>query len=351
MDDEFQSRLKARVARLREETGLTGVTVAIMIDGQLTGVAATGERRRGSGIPVTVDDRWHVGSITKSMTATLLAVLEDDGRLAREDALPALLPDVRMAAGWDACTLHHLLTHTAGARANFPIRVQRVWPDTAEELVAARRGFIANVLRKKPRSPSGARFAYSNVGYTIAGHIAETVTGTPYEALLRTRVFAPMRLGSAGFGPPRGDAPHQEPTGHVVRLRRFRRPADPFRTRADNSPVMSPAGAVHMTIADLARFGAAHLAGESATSPPLLPRAAWERLHVPFLNDYASGWVRVEREWAGGPVLWHNGSNTLWYALLMLLPARNTVLAFATNDGAIRVAETAFVKLARELGG
>lgn len=52
---------------------------------------------------------------------------------------------------------------------------------------------------------------------------------------------------------------------------------------------------------------------------------------------------------AGGPLLWHNGSNTLWYALLMLLPARNTVLAFATNDGAIEEAEKAFVGLARQL--
>ena len=50
-------------------------------------------------------------------------------------------------------------------------------------------------------------------------------------------------------------------------------------------------------------------------------------------------------------MLWHNGSNTLWYALLMLLPARNTVLAFATNEGAIQAAETAFVELARELDG
>ena len=246
------------------------------------------------------DDRWHVGSITKSMTATLLAVLEDDGRLSLDDRLPALLPDIEMAGGWGACTLHHLLTHTAGARANFPNKAQSVWPDTAEELVAARRRFIADVLAKEPESPCGERFAYSNVGYTIAGHVAETVAGKPYEALLQ---------------------------------------------------MMAPAGAVHMTIGDLARYGAAHLAGGSATSPRLLPRAAWERLHTPFLDDYASGWVRVERGWAGGPVLWHNGSNTLWYALLMLLPARNTVLAFATNDGAIQAAETAFVELARELGG
>ena len=164
-------------------------------------------------------------------------------------------------------------------------------------------------------------------------------------------MFAPLGLASAGFGPPQGDAPNQEPIGHRVLLRWFRLRMDPFETRADNSPVMAPAGAVHMTILDLARYGTAHLDGESAPSPTLLPHAAWERLHTPVRDDYARGWVRVERDWAGGSVLWHNGSNTLWYALLMLLPARNTVLAFATNEGAIQAAETAFVELARELGG
>ena len=73
--------LEAHVARLQDDTGLTGVVAAVMTNGRLVGAAASGERRRGSGIPVTVDDRWHVGSITKSMTATLLAVLEDDGLL------------------------------------------------------------------------------------------------------------------------------------------------------------------------------------------------------------------------------------------------------------------------------
>ena len=349
--DDLQSSLEARVARLRGATRLTAVTVAVMTGGRLAGAAASGERRRRSGIPVTVDDRWHVGSITKSMTATLLAVLEDDGLLSLDDPLRTLLPDIRMAGGWGDCTLDHLLTHTAGARANFPLKVQGVWPDTAGELVASRRRFIADVLAREPESPCGERFAYSNVGYTIAGHIAETVAGKPYETLLQERVFEPLTLASAGFGPPQGEAPDREPVGHAVVFRRFRRPVDPFKGRADNSPVMGPAGAVHMTVGDLARFGAAHLAGESAASPSLLPGAAWARLHARNLGDYARGWVRVDRDWAGGPVLWHNGSNTLWYALLMLLPARNTVLAFATNDGAMRLTEAAFFKLARELGG
>ena len=347
--EHVQAFLEDRVAQFRDETGLTGVAAAVMIAGQSVGAVASGVRRRGSGIPVTVDDRWHVGSITKSMTATLLAVLEDDGHLSLRDTLPALLPDVEMADGWGGCELHHLLTHTAGAPTNFPNKVQSVWPDTAENLVAARRRFVADVLAKDPQHPCGECFGYSNVGYTIAGHIAETVAGKPYEVLLQHRVFAPLMLTSAGFGPPQGDAPNQQPVGHVVWLRWFRSPMDPFVTRADNSPVMAPAGSVHMTIGDLARYGAVHLEGESGTSAGLLPQSTWERLHTPILDNYGCGWIRDERDSADGPVIWHNGSNTLWYALLMLLPRSNTALAFASNDGAGRAAEPAFVALVREL--
>lgn len=340
--------LDTRLAQLRHDAGLTAAAAAVITGGRFAAAAACGERRRRSAVPVTINDRWHIGSITKSMTATLLAVLEDDGRLCVNDRLPALLPDVEMAGGWSACTLHHLLTHTAGAPANFPLAALRAWPDTAEELVSARRRFIAGVLARAPRSPCGERFAYSNVGYTIAGHIAETACGMPYETLMRDRVFGPLGLASAGFGPPKGVRPGREPVGHAVWLRWIRSPKDPFETRADNTPVIAPAGCAHMTITDLARYGTAHLEGASDFGPSLLPQPAWERLHTPFLDDYASGWVRYESD-RSGSVLLHNGSNTLWYALLVLVPSRSTVLAFATNDGAIRRAETAFSKLVREL--
>ena len=202
---EFQDLLETRVAELRDDTGLTAVAVAVTVGGDLAAAAVTGERRRDSGIGVTVDDRWHVGSITKSMTATLLAVLEEDGLLSADDALTALLPDVEMADGRSACTPAHLMTHTAGVAANFPGESQDVWPETAEELVAERRRFVADALAAEPESPCGERFLYSNVGYTIAGHIAETVAREPYETLLRDRVFTPLGLMSAGFGAPKGE--------------------------------------------------------------------------------------------------------------------------------------------------
>ena len=349
--DDFQDLLETRVAELRDDIGLTAVAVAATIDGDLAGAAVSGERRRNSGISVTVDDRWHMGSITKSMTATLLAVLEDDGLLSGDDALTVLLPDVEMADGWSTCTLDHLLTHTAGVVANFPSEFQDVWPETAEELVAERRRFIADVLVEEPESSCGERFLYSNVGYTIAGHIAETIAGELYETLIQNRVFAPLALMSTGFGPPKGEYPDQEPVGHAVLLlgSYVRVPIDPFKMRADNSPLIAPAGTVHMTIGDLARYGATHLDGEYGSDPVLLSQSSWQQLHAPFLDDYARGWIRYERDWAGGSLIWHNGSNSYWYALLMLLPARNMTLAFVTNDGAIEAANTAFVELAQEL--
>lgn len=172
----FQTVLNSTLRQLRSDAGLTGVAAAVMTDGVFEGVAVDGERQRGAGIEVAVDDRWHAGSIAKSMTATLMAVLEREGRLSFDTALPELLPGIEMAGSWRPCTLRHLLTHTAGAPANFPGKVLKAWPDTAEELVAARRRFIAEILAEGPESPCGERFAYSNVGYTIAGHIAETIT-------------------------------------------------------------------------------------------------------------------------------------------------------------------------------
>ena len=345
---DFQTVLESSIRQLRSDAGLTGVAAAVMTDGRFKGVTVDGERRRSTGIPVTVNDRWHVGSIAKSMTATLIAVLEHEGKLSIDNAMLELLPDIEMAAGWRPCTLQNLLTHTAGAPANFPMKVLKVWPDTAEELVAARRRFIAEILAEEPESPCGERYSYSNVGYTIVGHIAETIAGVPYETLIAQKVFTPLELKSAGFGPPKGDKPNQEPLGHM-KLLWFRFAIDPFESPADNTPVMAPAGGLHLSIRDLARYGSIHLQGESGTATSLLPQESWERLHTPFLENYAWGWVRYNREWSGGPVLWHNGSNTLWYALLMLLPAKNTVLAFATNDGAIEEAEKAFVGLARQL--
>jgi CubicO group peptidase (beta-lactamase class C family) len=70
------------------------------------------------------------------------------------------------------------------------------------------------------------------------------------------------------------------------------------------------------------------------------------------MSDYAYGWVVQRRDFGAGeePVIWHNGSNTMWYALLVLLPDRDTVIVMATNDGsALSRTQAAFDALAAQI--
>ena len=338
--EDYEQRLAETAGWLRDHAGLTAVGVGMAQSGELLGVAVDGERRRGSGVMVTTTDRWHVGSITKSMTATLIARMVEDDELRFDTPLPELLPGMRMHEDWRDCTLHHLLTHTAGLPANFPTASQSVWPDDDDALRDARREFVAALLADPPDAPCGTSFRYSNAGYAVAGHVAEITSGTNYERLLAERLFAPLGLDSAGFGAPRGDGRDDEPVGHRV-LFGFRQARSPFDGRADNTPVISAAGRVHMSLEDLVRYGMVHLAGEQG-GDGYLPARRWSMLHTPVMEDYGYGWVRQRRYWADADVLWHNGSNTYWYALLLLVPDKDLVLAFVTNDGAIDDAGEAF---------
>jgi hypothetical protein len=78
----------------------------------------------------------------------------------------------------------------------------------------------------------------------------------------------------------------------------------------------------------------------------LLAAETYKRLHKPALNNYACGWV-VKQPTNEIPytVYWHNGSNTMWYALVVFIPGKNMVVAVTSNDGDIKQAESAAWKI------
>ena len=96
---------------------------------------------------------------------------------------------------------------------------------------------------------------------------------------------------------------------------------------------MGPAGTVHCSVPDWAKFAALHLAGERGRSKLLRP-ATLRTLHIPPPScEYAGGWFVGERSWAGGTVFNHNGSNTGWFATIWIAPVRNIAILVATNQG------------------
>lgn len=352
--------LKAELTKIRNDLNLVAVGGTVLVDGQVIAEAVVGSRKQGSDIPVTINDQWHHGSITKSMTATMLAHLVTDGKIAWNSPLFEILPVLKETSHpeWQSATLHHLLTHTSGLPANFSARVSLRWPKTRKKTRELRKAAIIDSLRNPPVTQPGETFTYSNVGYTMVGMIAEELTEKPWEDLIEEYVFEPLQLETAGFGPPVAGPDLTQPWGHA---RRFilRIPQDPA-LRADNTPIIGPAGIVHMSMADLAQYGWAHLqpeieltdADDSVSGGESKLRLAKDvicTLHTPTLKNYGYGWIRKKYTEVGGDVIWHNGSNTMWYSQLMLIPSRRAVVVLVSNDGLLEDTAVSFKKLSLRL--
>jgi CubicO group peptidase (beta-lactamase class C family) len=330
------------VTDLRKEHKLVGLAAMVTVDGKFMSTAADGERKKGSDVPLELGDRWHLGSITKSITATMIGRLVESGQMKWTDAIGEHFPDAAIHEDWKSVTLQQLLTHTSGASANFSLGVKLKKPALGHECTRERRKAVMNVIAEKPENRPGETFVYSNVGYTIAGAMAESATGVSWEDLVKREVFEPLALDDTGFGPPKSSSKTlDQPRGH--------RGMGDWKSSAsdeeDNTPIMGPAGAIHTTLANLCNYATEHLRGELGAGM-LLSGETYKVPHTPKLQDYACGWVvKQPTQEIPSTVYWHNGSNTMWYALIVFIPGKNMVVAVTSNDGDIKAAESAAWKI------
>ncbi|HCH63000.1 MAG TPA: hypothetical protein DFR83_09360 [Deltaproteobacteria bacterium] len=314
---------------IREKHDLPAVGAAVFdSSGQLLGIGAVGQRGVGvDGAPseaVTVEDRWHLGSDTKAMTATLAALVVEQSTLSFDTPVTALLPDADPT--WQAVTLRHLLSHTGGVRDEIGDlrRLYIMARHGFDDAPAGRASWVEAMVSAPPHDAPGD-YHYSNEGYILAGHLLELQQGQSWEQLMTDRLFAPLKMEHTGFGPPTG--PH--PWGHVDNSGALAAVLPSL--VADNPGALGPAGTVHATLADWARFGALHLAA-ARDSPRLLSGESFSALHEKQSDYYALGWIVAEDEdFGGASVLTHDGSNSYWYARVMLVPAHDRGYLFVTN--------------------
>jgi CubicO group peptidase (beta-lactamase class C family) len=236
-----------------------------------------------------------------------------------------------MRPEWRGVTLEQLLAHRSGAPHDAP---PDLWKQAWAELdtpTQQRLDFVHGLITRAPEAPPGTKYIYSNQGYAIAGAMLERIAGKPWEELMRTMLFEPLGMKSAGFGAPAAPGEIDQPWGHDAQLT----PIPPGK-QADNPPAIGPAGTVHCSLADLARYAAMHATGEKGGSSVLgLGQEYFVKLHTaPAGQDYAMGWIVARRAWGGnGPVLNHVGSNTMFLVNIWVAPAKNAVFIAATNTG------------------
>lgn len=303
--------------------------------------------------PVTVDDRWHLGSDTKAMTATLLARLVERGTLRWDTTLAEAFPDEAptMLAAYRGVTLEQLLQHRGGLLGNLLSRPALWTPLRANvrPVVELRRAFVGQVLALAPEVPVGS-YRYSNAGYMVVGAALERATGRSWEDLLRDEVFTPLNMSSCGYGAPATVDTTDAPWGHVTTSGEHS-PVPPG-PGADNPPALGPAGTVHCTLRDWARFAQLHLRGATQQPTPYLRPESFARMHTPpARGDYALGWGVARRPWAGAlPALTHEGSNTTFLCSVWVVPSRGRVLLVATNAADTRASEAVEASLGAMIG-
>jgi CubicO group peptidase (beta-lactamase class C family) len=336
---------QAALEQLRERHKLPALGAAVFSAEKLEGEWVTGRRAIDAETPAEVGDAWHLGSCTKSMTATLIALLVERGDLKWETPLRDCFPDLKktMNAAYADLTVVELLAHRAGVPA-------MTEPDGAFARCAAlpgsptdqRRAFVGELLAKAPTSKPRAQGVYSNAGFIVAGHIAERATGKSWEELIEKLLFKPLGMKSAGFGPP-GDADEMAALrGHIANGATLTS-IEPG-PGADNPPFLGPAGTVHATLADWVKYLQLHLRGvkgDVKVGAITLHQTTFARLHSAYPIEpgdemvYGYGWGLPKRDWAAGDrtVATHTGSNNLWFCCCWLDLAGGWGMIATTNAG------------------
>jgi CubicO group peptidase (beta-lactamase class C family) len=317
---------------IQQKYHLPAVAGAIVTSKGLEICGVVGVRKSGTAISASLNDMWHLGSDTKAMTATLVGSLVEQGLLKWSATVADVFPD--LAPGFDPemmnVTVLHLLSHRAGLPANLSwwstMRFMAAGGDTPQmQRVQA----LKQALSKKPEFSPGSKYQYSNLGYVIVGAIVEKVTGMSWEEAIQERVFKPLEMKTAGFGGTGTPGQIDQPWGH----KEGGRPVAGNGPSVDNPPLLGPAGRVHCTIQDWAKFVADQLRGARGM-PALLKASTYQALHTPpFGGDYGLGWIVVKRDWGGGTVLNHGGDNTMNYANVWIAPQRDFAVLVCINQG------------------
>jgi CubicO group peptidase (beta-lactamase class C family) len=308
------------------------LAVAAVEDGFLKLHGVAGIRRIGSPEAVTISDKFHLGSCTKSMTSVLGALLVKNGQLSWDTTVSDVFGEsVDIHPDYRGATLRQLLSNTAGCPRDVPGMLWgALWLMPISDPQAQRSVLLRGILGKPPVYKPGQGYEYSNASFAIAGAMMESTTGIPYETMMKEWIFWPLGMASAGFGPPDSTGSLAHPHGHKSDSGSLK-PVNPF-PGGDNPPAIAPAGRVHCTIDDFARYVRFLLQGH-----PSIPLSLEdiEFLFEPCNEDqsYAMGFGVTSRSWAGGIVLNHHGSNTMFYCVMWVAPEIDFAIVAACNSG------------------
>jgi CubicO group peptidase (beta-lactamase class C family) len=313
-------QISALITQKMTEYGVPGVAFGIVKNGQAT-VKGFGVTNVDDPQPITPDTVFALASISKTVTATAMMRLVEQGKVSLDDPVRKYLPDFKVAdeAATRDVKIWHLLTHTPGWEGQL----------SSEDRGVQTLAYFVETMKDLPKlAAPGEVWSYNNAGFVVAGRVIEVVTGQTIHQAFKSLVFDPIGLTRAftrveDLATYRFSVAHRGAPGNVTVSRPLARSTS------------VAAGGVSMSINDLLAYGKFHLGdGAGKDGKPVLTRASLELMRTPKLKKNATdeemgiGWHL--RKVSGVMTAAHGG--TLGHCLLVeLVPERNLVMAILTN--------------------
>jgi D-alanyl-D-alanine carboxypeptidase len=214
------AQIDAIVRAQVDDRVVPGMAIAIAKNGRTIYTKSVGLRDLASHAPMLMTTPQNIGSITKQFTAACILLLQQEGKLSIDDPLSKYVPEYRLGS---KITLRQMLNMVSGISDNDPA----IYGDELTQPIS-RSAMIANLNKLPLIYRPGTHMVYTNTNYNLLGLVVERVSGKPYLAFLRERIFSPLGMSSSStLGTP--------PLGMAAGYAHLK-PAQPFESRPEMNP-------------------------------------------------------------------------------------------------------------------
>jgi D-alanyl-D-alanine carboxypeptidase len=315
---------------VRKSASIPGLVLHVEVpDRDLAVSVAAGLADRATGVPLTPDAGFRIGSNTKTFTAAAILRLVEQGTLALDgpvaDVLAPDTVDALRAGGYrpDAITVRELLLHTSGiyGYGTDPAYQAAVIAEPAKRWTRLEQVHFAMEVGTPVGEP-GTVYAYSETGYILLGEIIERATGTPLADAYRTLLdFEGLHLDATYL-----ESLEPAPPGSAARAHQYVGSVDAF--GADPSFDLYGGGGLVSTVDDLSTFYRALLRGDVYTEPETLDTM----LEVPASNAEAQAAMGIFQIDVAGDTCWsHSG---FWGTFVLTCPQIDVTIAASWGQAA-----------------
>lgn len=323
-----------------KKSKIPGISVGL-ISKTGTKVFNYGEIEKNSKVLPTEDTVFEIASISKTFTSILLAVLQKEGLLSKDDPITKFVPEFSNNPKFEKITLYHLATHTSGF-PNLPTKLiifnllALLRPSNAYHELSqfTKSDLIRFFSKSKLKTEPGTEWHYSNGTVGLLGHIFERVTNSSYEDLVKSKICGALGMKDTGINLLESHK-NQMASGHSY-----------FGKKINHwvAPAIEGAAGLYSTTSDLIKFLGTNLGLiDTSISPELqychstrfVPKLSYfmKNMMIPYLgvefDEMALGWWVSKRN--NREILFHDGGTAGFSSFIGIEPAKNNGVVILAN--------------------